>query len=179
MDPSSPTTTAIETRAAAGDASTRLVLEDLAATRRFAAALAALLRPGDVIGLSGELGTGKTELARALISALAGAPLEVPSPSFTLVQRYELSPFALWHADLYRLSGSDELAELGLEEVLEEGVLVVEWPERAGTELPYDRLDLLLSFAQGLGEQARILELRAGPSWRERVVPLLGQSRDG
>jgi tRNA threonylcarbamoyl adenosine modification protein YjeE len=173
MDPISPTTTATESHAAAGGAGARLILEDVAATRRFAAALAALLRAGDVVALSGELGAGKTELARALIHALAGFPLEVPSPSFTLVQRYELPAFALWHADLYRLSGSDELAELGLEEVLDDGVLVVEWPERAGAALPRDRLDLILSFALDLGEQARVLELRAGPSWRDRVLPLL------
>jgi tRNA threonylcarbamoyl adenosine modification protein YjeE len=172
MDRSSPTTTATDRDGGTGGATARLAPADLAATRRFAAALAGLLRPGDLVALSGDLGTGKTEFARALIRALAGSELEVPSPSFTLVQRYDLPAFEVWHADLYRLSGPDELSELGLEEILERGVLLVEWPERAGAELPADRLDITLSFAPARGEQARILDVRAGPSWRDRLPRL-------
>lgn len=168
--PTNPTTTVTENRVTEAQ---RIVVADLESTRRFAAALAALLRPGDVVALSGELGSGKTELVRAMIRALAGSDVEVPSPSFALVQHYALPGLELWHADLYRLSTPGEVAELGLEEAVERGAVVVEWPERAAGELPADRLDLRLSFAPHLGENARILELRAGPSWRERLAVLV------
>lgn len=158
---------------------TGLVLRDLDDTRRLARALAGLLRPGDVVGLSGELGAGKTELARALIRTLAGAGIEVPSPSFTLVQHYVLPPFELWHADLYRLPDPAEVGELGLDEAVERGVLLVEWPERAASELPDDRLELVLSFAPELGRDARRVELRAGPSWRARLPVLVARFEHG
>src|SRR4051794_5597678 len=85
---------------------------DLAATRALAARLAALLRPGDVVALQGDLGAGKSELARAVIRALAGAEIEVPSPTFTLVQGYDLPGLRVTHADLYRLADPEDLAEL-------------------------------------------------------------------
>ena len=88
------------------------------ATRRLAIDLANLLAPGDFVALSGDLGSGKTTLVRAMIAHLAGGvEIEVPSPTFTLVQAYDLAPFALVHADLYRLSGPGELAELGIDDV--------------------------------------------------------------
>lgn len=160
-------------------AAQRIVLPDLAATRRLAEALASLLRPGDVVTLSGELGAGKTEFVRAAIRALAGADIEVPSPSFTLIQRYPLPGFELWHADFYRLAGPGELGELGLEEAFGDGVVFVEWPERAMNELPADRLELEFCFAPELGENARLVRLRAGPSWRTRVPLLLERAGHG
>jgi tRNA threonylcarbamoyl adenosine modification protein YjeE len=115
--------------------------------------LAALLRPGDVLALEGDLGAGKTELARAVIRARAGADIPVPSPTFTLLQVYDLPGLTLTHADLYRLGGGDpaELAELGLEETWETGALLVEWPERALDLLPTDRLSLRLRHAPEAG----------------------------
>src|SRR5215475_6696337 len=95
-----------------------LVLANEEATRRLAADLANLLEPGDFIALAGDLGAGKTTFARALIAALAGdVGIEVPSPTFTLVQTYELPRFTVMHADLYRLTSASELAELGLDDV--------------------------------------------------------------
>ena len=112
------------------------LLPDEAATARLGQDLAAALRPGDVLALSGDLGAGKTALARALIRANAGDPdLEVPSPTFTLVQTYDVR-VPISHFDLYRLGSSSELDELGFEEALREGAVVVEWPERAGGRLP-------------------------------------------
>lgn len=125
------------------------------ATERLAYDVAALLRPDDVVALSGDLGAGKTTFARALIRALAADPqLEVPSPTFTLVQAYALPRFPVLHVDLYRVGDADELAELGLDEA-EPGAILIEWPDRAGKTLPADRLDLALTLAPDLGLNAR------------------------
>lgn len=120
-------------------------LADEAATMRLGEDLALALKPGDVLALSGELGAGKTTLARAAIRALADdAPLEVPSPTFTLVQSYDTRP-PVHHFDLYRLSSPAEVAELGLEESLGEGAVLIEWPDRAGPLLPADVIGIELT----------------------------------
>ncbi|HET6468731.1 MAG TPA: tRNA (adenosine(37)-N6)-threonylcarbamoyltransferase complex ATPase subunit type 1 TsaE [Geminicoccaceae bacterium] len=149
-----------------------LLLDDLAATRAFGRRLAALLRPGDLVGLEGELGAGKTELARAVIRARAGVELEVPSPTFTLVQPYRLPSLLVTHAELYRLGAPEEVLELGLDEALAEGALVVEWPERAGELLPAERLTLRLALAPESGLEARLLTVEAAGGWRERLAGL-------
>src|SRR5687767_7678536 len=106
-------------------------LEDPPATEAFGAALAAMLRPGDVVALSGPLGAGKTTLARGILRGL-GHGGEVPSPTFNIVVTYEPPDVRLpaWHVDLYRIELAGELEELGLDEALAEGALIVEWPER-------------------------------------------------
>src|SRR5579864_4607806 len=112
-------------------------LPDEAATERLGATLAQRLKPGDVVGLKGELGSGKTTLARAILRAAAGDPdLVVPSPTFTLVEVYETRHGPYWHFDLYRLEEPRQVFELGWEEALAEGITLVEWPERLGTLLP-------------------------------------------
>ena len=112
-------------------------LEDEQATRRLMADIAAAVEPGDLITLSGDLGAGKTTFARALIRHFAGdETVEVPSPTFTIMQTYELPRFNLLHADLYRLSGPSELAELGFEDAAENAVTLLEWPDRAAGHLP-------------------------------------------
>ena len=151
-------------------ATAELVLADRAATRRLGARLAALLRPGDFVGLAGVLGSGKTTLARDVIEALAGTPVEVPSPTFTLVQTYELGALTLWHVDLYRIEAPGEIVELGLDDALADGVLLVEWPERLGPLLPAERLDLTL--AQGPAQDARVARLAAHGAWVERLPGL-------
>ncbi len=156
----------------------RLELPDLEASRALARRLAPLLRRGDLVALEGELGVGKTAFARAVIRHLAGAEIEVPSPSFTLVQRYELPGILVTHADLYRIGEAEELLELDLEEALEEGAVLVEWPERAGGSLPADRLRLRFSFRPAAGEEARDVLVEAGPSWRRRLSALLGERAD-
>lgn len=105
-------------------------LPDPAATEDLGRRLAARLAAGDALLLEGELGAGKTTLARALIRHRAGCPIEVPSPTFNLVLPYELPGLTIWHFDLYRLSGAAEVAELGFDEALESGAALVEWPDR-------------------------------------------------
>jgi len=107
------------------------------ATEALGATLAARLKPGDVVGLKGDLGAGKTTLARAIVRAAAGDPdLIVPSPTFTLVEVYDTPKGAYWHFDLYRLDDPEQVYELGWEEALAEGIVLLEWPERLGPLLP-------------------------------------------
>lgn len=116
------------------------------ALRRLAHDVAFALKPGDVLALEGDLGAGKTTFARALIEALAGQDsLEIPSPTFTLVQSYQTPRFDVAHCDLYRLSAPEELHELGLEHALKTGIVIVEWPERAADLLPAERFTLHLT----------------------------------
>lgn len=140
-----------------------MILRDEAATERLAKQLARLLRPGDVVTLSGPLGVGKTALARAAIRAL-GHEGDVPSPSFAIVQPYEELELPVWHVDLYRIESSEELAELGLDSAAD-AALLVEWPERAGEHAWPDALRLTLDFGPG-GE--RILTADVPPSWHSR-----------
>jgi tRNA threonylcarbamoyl adenosine modification protein YjeE len=132
-----------------------VALGDEAATQRLGEDLAMAVRPGDVLALQGDLGAGKSTLARALIRALADdTTLEVPSPTFTLVQSYE-TRFPVHHFDLYRLGSEDELDELGFEDAFAGGVALVEWPDRAGSRLPASALTVEL-IHEGEGRRARI-----------------------
>jgi N-acetylmuramate 1-kinase len=141
---------------APGGASFAVTLPDEEATRRFATDIAGALEPGDLITLSGDLGAGKTTFVRALIRHLAGdATIEVPSPTFTLVQSYELPRFSLAHADLYRVSNAAELAELGFDDLPEGAVIMMEWPDRAAGSLPADRLDIAFTLAARLESDIR------------------------
>jgi tRNA threonylcarbamoyl adenosine modification protein YjeE len=124
------------------------------------------LRAGDVVALEGDLGAGKTELARAVIRSLAGADIPVPSPTFTLLQAYELPGLTVTHADLYRLSDPSEVLELGLDEAWEQGAVLVEWPERAGDLLPAERLTLHLRHVPEFDAEARDIEIEGGERWR-------------
>jgi tRNA threonylcarbamoyladenosine biosynthesis protein TsaE len=141
-----------------------LTLADDQATAALGARLAKLCRPGDVLALFGDLGAGKTSLARGLIRALADEDVETPSPTFTLVQTYDTPSLSIWHVDLYRLKTEDEVRELGLEEA-EDGLLVVEWPDRMGGALPARRLEVGLEFA----DTGRIARLRDLDDWSRRI----------
>ena len=136
-------------------------LPDLEATRALARRLAPLLGPGDVIGLAGPLGAGKTTLARALIVALTEAggdgPLgEVPSPTFTLVQVYETGGAPVWHFDLYRLERPADALELAVEEAFAEAVSLIEWPDRLGGLMPADWLEIAIERQTDGARHARI-----------------------
>src|SRR5581483_276229 len=142
--------------AAADGASFSLTLADEAAMHRFMRDIAIALQPGDLVTLSGDLGAGKTTFARALIRYLAGdQSIEVPSPTFTLMQTYELPRFVLVHADFYRLSGAAELGELGFDDLPAGAVMLIEWPDRAAGFLPADRLDIAFTLAPQLSADAR------------------------
>jgi N-acetylmuramate 1-kinase len=135
-----------------------VVLPNEEALHRLVQDIAIVLEPGDLITLSGDLGAGKTTLARALIRHLAGDPtVEVPSPTFTLMQTYDLPRFALVHADLYRVTGASELTELGFEDLPSGAVTLLEWPDRAAGFLPTDRLDIAITLAPELGPDHRNL----------------------
>ena len=137
-----------------------LALANEAATANLMADLALLIGAGDVITLSGDLGAGKTAAARALIRYLASDPdIEVPSPTFTLAQSYDLPPFPLVHADLYRINDATELEEIGLSPLPEGVVVLMEWPERAPSALPPDRIDIAFSHRPALGSTARAAEI--------------------
>src|SRR5216683_7109327 len=143
-----------------GLATFQVELADEAATARLMADLALLIGPGDVITLSGDLGAGKTAAARAMIRYLADdEALEVPSPTFTLAQAYELPAFPLVHADLYRINDPVELEEIGLSPLPAGTAALVEWPERAGGTLPPDRIDIAFDHRPELGETARSAEI--------------------
>src|ERR1700758_3595852 len=117
-------------------------LPDAEATGRLGAAVAVALKPGEAVCLNGPLGAGKSTLARALVRALTTPDEEVPSPTFTLVQFYEGPRLRVAHFDLYRLSNPDEAYEIGLDEALDDGAAIIEWPERLAGRLPRDRLDV-------------------------------------
>jgi tRNA threonylcarbamoyladenosine biosynthesis protein TsaE len=150
------------------DLTATLTLPDAEATARLARAVAPRLGGGDVVALVGGLGAGKSVFARALIGArlaAVGRPEEIPSPSYTLVQTYDLGMVELWHADLYRLGTMTEIAELGLEEAFGTAICVVEWADRLGPALPARALTVALDFVPG-DDDARRATLRVdGPGW--------------
>jgi N-acetylmuramate 1-kinase len=151
-----------------------LDLPDEEATRRLASDVAAILQDGDVLTLTGDLGAGKTTFARAVIRTLAGDPaLEVPSPTFTLLQTYALAHQTVVHADFYRISAPEELDELGLEEAMAGAVTLIEWPEIAAALLPIDRLDAHLSVSLSGGATARQVRLTGFGTLGGRVERLL------
>lgn len=149
-------------------------LADETMTAALGRALAHLARAGDVIALRGDLGSGKTALARAFINALpqpgGGVPEEVPSPTFTLVQTYDRAPATVWHFDLYRVHDPQEIDELGWDEAIGEGIVLVEWPERLGARLPEERLDILMTYPE-TGE-GRMAVLEGTGAWATRVKEL-------
>uniref|UniRef100_B0T523 tRNA threonylcarbamoyladenosine biosynthesis protein TsaE n=1 Tax=Caulobacter sp. (strain K31) TaxID=366602 RepID=B0T523_CAUSK len=131
-----------------------IFLPDEAATQQLGRSLAKALRPGDAVCLTGPLGAGKSTLARALVRALTSPDEEVPSPTFTLVQFYDGPDFPVAHFDLYRLTDPDEAYEIGLEEALEDGAVLIEWPQRLQGRLPADRLAIEITPSQD-GEARR------------------------
>ena len=157
---------------------TNLTLPDLLATQQFASQLASQIKGGDLILLDGVVGAGKTTLARGLIQALLGQDQEVPSPTFTLVQTYQLPPptgqlpaptgLRLLHYDLYRLTDPEELVELGWDEVgADDTIALVEWPNRLGTMPPGNVLHLQIASREIIAE--RQLELHAYGDWGNRI----------
>src|SRR5437660_3871179 len=147
-----------------------VVLPDEQVMRRLVVDVASALEPADLVTLSGDLGAGKTTFARAMIRHFAGdETLEVPSPTFTLMQIYNLPRFPVVHIDLYRLSGAAELAELGFDDLPEGAVVLLEWPDRAAGFLPPDRLDVALTLAPKMKLQFRHARVTGYGSFAPRV----------
>jgi tRNA threonylcarbamoyl adenosine modification protein YjeE len=132
-----------------------VALPDMAATQALGTRIAAGLEAGDAVALEGDLGAGKTTLARAILRA-AGVTEDVPSPTFTLVQLYETPHLVVRHYDLYRIESPGEIDELGLDDALGEGAVLIEWPERAEGRLPAEMLHVALT--------------ATGPGWRTALV---------
>ena len=137
-----------------------------AETSRLGIVIAGQLRSGDAVCLTGPLGAGKSTLARALVRALTTPDEDVPSPTFTLVQFYEGARLKIAHFDLYRLSDPDEAYEIGLDEALEDGAAIIEWPERLEGRLPPDRLDIEISID---GDMRRV-RLTPHGAWKGREI---------
>ncbi|HEY2230101.1 MAG TPA: tRNA (adenosine(37)-N6)-threonylcarbamoyltransferase complex ATPase subunit type 1 TsaE [Xanthobacteraceae bacterium] len=151
-------------------ASFSVALPDEHATRRLAIDVANALKPGDMVTLSGDLGAGKTTFARDLIRYLADdETTEVPSPTFTLMQSYDLPRFPVVHADLYRTTGMAELNELGFDDLAEGAVVLLEWPDRAGNRLPPSRLDIAFTLAPKLKQEFRHARLTGYGTLAPRV----------
>lgn len=145
-------------------------LDDDQATARLGAAVAGALEPGEAVCLWGPLGAGKSTLARGLIRALTQPDEEVPSPTFTLVQFYETPQLSVAHFDLYRLAGYGEVEELGLDEALDAGAVVIEWPERLDGHLPQNRLDIEISIERSGESDSRLARLTPHGRWEGRPI---------
>lgn len=142
-----------------------IALADEAATAALGERIAACLKSGDAVALAGDLGAGKTTLARAMLWAL-GVGEAVPSPTFTLVQHYETPCLNIDHFDLYRIEDESEIEQLGLDEALQDGAALIEWPERAGARLPPDALRIELEIAGAHSRRAIV----SGPAeWASRL----------
>ena len=146
-----------------------LLIENEKALKPLVASFAPLLKTGDVVTLSGSLGAGKTAFARTLIHTIYPAAGEVPSPTFTLVQVYDLPKLSIWHFDLYRLEKKEmDILELGWDEARRSGVSLVEWPDRLGSLLPKDRLEIKINFVED-SENSRQITFSPFGTWRARL----------
>jgi tRNA threonylcarbamoyladenosine biosynthesis protein TsaE len=148
-------------------------LPDEKATSALAARLAAVAGPGDIIALKGDLGAGKTSFARAFIQARGGAET-VPSPTFTLVETYDLPSGAIWHFDLYRIRAPEEAWELGIEEAFHAGISLIEWPERLESLLPARHL--LIAIGLLADTCARRAELSGDGGWTARLAGIAAEA---
>lgn len=135
-------------------------------TTAFAQAISARLLPGDTILLEGGVGAGKTHFARSLIQNLLDVVEDVPSPTFTLVQTYNGPNCEIWHSDLYRLTGPDEVIELGLIEAFEDAICLIEWPDRLAELIPQNALTISLSMTEQEGQRQMSLAW-TDPKWDE------------
>ena len=161
----------------------RLELSDLAATQRFGSLLAALLKAGDVIALSGALGAGKSALARSIIQTIDPTEDDVPSPTFTLVQQYALADGTpLWHLDLYRIDDPEDAMALGLDDAFVDAVCLIEWPDRLKKFMPKTNLSIHLYANNaaddavgegGVGSSSRCADVTATPYWADRIKSLV------
>ncbi len=142
-------------------------------TALFARRLGTYLTAGDTILLTGDVGAGKTHLARALIQSMLSVPEDVPSPTFTLVQTYDARDgIEIWHADLYRLNDPSEIEELGLTDALPQAVCIIEWPDRLSSLRPEDALDITL-VATDVEDQRILTAVWTDPRWDTKLTDFI------
>lgn len=157
------------------DSYTLINIADETAMKALAGSIADICGVGDLVALSGNLGVGKSVFARAFVRHRLGQDEEVPSPTFTLVQVYDDAEPPVTHFDLYRLNAPDEILELGFEDALAEGSVLVEWPDRLGGYMPRDRLDIEIS--QGANANSRTLKLTGHGYWLARVADVINDGK--
>ncbi len=152
----------------------RVTLKSAVATTELARRIGGVLRAGDTLLLSGDLGSGKTHFARGLIQTRLTTTEDVPSPTFTLVQTYDAGDVEIWHADLYRLTDAQEAWELGLDHAFETAICLIEWPVRLGDDIPVNALWLVFETDPD-AEDTRHLTLRGKVDLplARRVAPLM------
>lgn len=148
--------------------STTFDFPDEHSTIAFARKIAPCLGAGDCVLLSGDIGAGKSFLCRAIIRSIFGQDIDVPSPTFTLIQTYETADFEIWHADLYRLTHVDEAIELGLEDAFEQALCLIEWPDRLAELAPKNALNAHMVAT----DTHHIITLSGPPLWGERLTGL-------
>ncbi len=162
----------------------QLELPNLSATQRLGALLAVGLAPGDIISLSGPLGAGKSALARAIISSANQNETDIPSPTFTLVQTYELTDGTpLWHLDLYRIESAMDAMQLGLDDAFIEAVCLIEWPDRLKKFLPKTALSVHLrqTYDDDIDNDVdvRFADITAPPHWADRLQAIINKCSEG
>ena len=145
----------------------KIEIKNEAETQSLAKQIGDILEVKDFVALRGDLGAGKTSFSRSLIRSLGQDDQDVPSPTFTLVQFYELPKFTLWHFDLYRIKHPEEIYELGWEDACHEGVVLTEWPENLGNLIPEDRIEIEIFFT-GKDEE-RIVTIKGLGAMEERL----------
>ncbi|WP_037314784.1 tRNA (adenosine(37)-N6)-threonylcarbamoyltransferase complex ATPase subunit type 1 TsaE [Ruegeria halocynthiae] len=138
-------------------------------TALFATRLGAALRPGDILLLEGDIGSGKTHFARSLIQSLMAIPEDVPSPTFTLVQAYDTESGEIWHCDLYRLSAVEEVEELGLIDAFDTAICLVEWPDKLGPLTPESALKMTFETDPNTMETRQLTLSWSNPVWTPKL----------
>ncbi|MCF2906015.1 tRNA (adenosine(37)-N6)-threonylcarbamoyltransferase complex ATPase subunit type 1 TsaE [Octadecabacter sp. CECT 8868] len=144
---------------------TILRLQSESETAQLGQTLAQIAEPGDCFLLRGQIGVGKSSLARSFIRAILGPDVEVPSPTFTLVQSYDYGDVEIWHADLYRLGDPQEAVELGLVDAFEDHICLIEWPELLGDMVPNTALDIYLE----ISDDAHLCTITFDETWANRM----------
>ena len=138
------------------------------ATNQFGKIISKLIKVGDIIFLSGEMGSGKTFLARAIITSLLKEEIEIPSPTFTIIQEYDCKEFTIAHADLYRIKNKNELEALGIDEILEKGSILIEWPEKLRNTYENDTLEIMF-IEINKKKSLRLINIKG---WKKRIEML-------
>lgn len=154
---------------------TVITIADEGAMEALARQISEICGIGDLIALYGNLGVGKSVFARAFVRHRMGPDEEVPSPTFTLVQSYDRAGVPIAHFDLYRIQQPDEILELGFEDAMADGTVLVEWPDRLGAYLPLDRLDIEIS--QGASTNARSIRVTGHGYWLARVSDVINEGK--